>query len=197
MTCAKSRPAGVHELVAAVSTRGPNRCPGRPDVGACRLARAGVVGRLAALLAVVICLAGCGASTATLPVEVVQNYLNALAGGNYSGACALLDARTRASALRVVRAQVTCETVFARCLPHRVTSLKRDPTQLFYSNVGVTAAGSHANASVSGTAVARAIRHVTLVDERGGWKLTSYGHAVNSCRLMNPRRRHGGRSRRP
>jgi hypothetical protein len=154
-------------------------------------------GPAAALLAVAICMAGCGASTATLPVEVVQNYLNALAGGNYGGACAQLDERTRASAAKVVGAQVTCETLFARCLPHRVTSLKRDPTQLFYSNVQVTAAGSKPNASVSGTAVARAIRHVTLADERGTWKLTSYGHAVNTCRLMNPRQRHGGRSRRP
>lgn len=148
------------------------------------------VRRAAGVLALAACLTGCGASTTTTPVEVVQNYLNALASGDYPGACALLDNRTRESRVKSVGAGVTCETLFARCLPHTVTSLKQDPTQLFYSNIRITVAGGKTNATVSQTAVARAIRHVTLAQRRGNWKLTSYGRAVDRCHLTKPRRRH-------
>jgi hypothetical protein len=154
------------------------------------------VHRAAGVLALTVFLVGCGASTTTPPVEVVQNYLNALAAGNYSGACALLDNRTRQYPAKSLRG-VTCETLFAQCLPRTVTSLKRDSTQLLYSNVQVNADGSKANATVSKTAVARAVRHVTLSEERGNWKLTSYGQAVDRCQLTNSRRRHGRRPRGP
>ncbi len=150
--------------------------------------------RAVGVLAVAACLAGCGASTTTPPVEVVQNYLNQLGSGNYPGACVLLDKRARESSARLAGARVSCEKLFARCLPDTVTSLPKDQTQLFYSNIQVNTTGSKASATVSGTAVARAIRRVTLAEERGTWKLTSYGHAVDRCRLTNPRL---GRHRRP
>jgi hypothetical protein len=158
---------------------------------------AGAVSRAAGVLALSVCMVGCGSGASTTPpVEVVQNYLNALAAGNYPGACALLDNRTRASPARLGRGRVACATVFARCLPHTVTSLKRDQTQLFYSTVRVNAAGRKATATVSGTAVAKAIRHVTLAEERGNWRLTSFGKAVDRCQLMNPRLRHARGSQR-
>lgn len=146
------------------------------------LLAAGSASRAVAMAALAVCVVGCGASTTTPPIEVVQNYLNELGAGNYPGACALLDKRTRESSRRLTRSHVTCEKLFARCLPDTVTSLPKDQTQLFYSNVQVTTSGSQAKATVSGTAVARAIRHVTLAEERGNWKLTSYGQAVDRCK---------------
>jgi hypothetical protein len=176
---------------AARLRRPPSRRAGLPRRSA------GAVSRAAGVLALTVCMAGCGSGASTTPpVEVVRNYLDALAAGNYPSACALLDNRTRESPSRLVGGHVTCATVFARCLPHTVTSLKRDQTQLFYSTVQVNAAGRKATATVSGTAVARAIRHVTLAEERGNWKLTSYGKAVERCQLRNSRLRHVERSRR-
>ncbi len=118
----------------------------------------------------------------------MQNYLNDLGSGNYEGACALLDKRTREAPLKSVRPRITCATVFARCLPDNVTRLTRDQTQLLYASIQVNVAGDGGSANVSGTAVARAIRKVTLANERGNWKLTSYGQAVHRCRLSKPRR---------
>jgi hypothetical protein len=143
--------------------------------------------RAVGVLALAACLVGCGASTTTPPVEVVQDYLNQLGSGNYPGACALLDKRARESSARLAGARVSCERLFDRCLPHTVTSLPKDQTQLFYSNVQVNTTDGKTSATVSGTAVAKAIRHVTLAEERGNWKLTSYGQAVDRCRLTNPR----------
>lgn len=118
----------------------------------------------------------------------MQNYLNAVGAGNYASACALLDKRTRESPLRSVRPRIGCPTVFVRCLPNNVIRLKRDQTQLLYASIQLNVSGDKASADVSGTTVARAIRKVTLADERGTWKLTSYGQAVHRCRLNRPRR---------
>jgi hypothetical protein len=153
-----------------------------------------LMSRVVGVLALAACMVGCGASTTTPPVEVVQNYLNQLGAGNYPGACALLAKQARDSSERLAGARVSCEKLFARCLPDTVTSLPKDQTQLFYSNVQVKTTDSKASATVSGTAVARAIRHVTLAEERGNWKLTSYGEAVDRCRPRNPR--FGGHRRR-
>ena len=130
----------------------------------------------------------CGESSTTPPVDVVQNYLNDLGAGNFAGACGLLDKRTREAPLKSVRPHISCSTVFARCLPHNVTRLTRDQTQLLYASIQMNVTGDKASADVSGTAVARAIRHVTLADERGSWKLTTYGHAVHRCRLTKTSR---------
>jgi hypothetical protein len=147
------------------------------------------VSRAVAGLALALCVVGCGESSTTPPVDVVQNYLNAVGAGNYSSACALLDKRTRESPLRSVRPRIGCPTVFVRCLPNNVIRLKRDQTQLLYASIQLNVSGDKASADVSGTTVARAIRKVTLADERGTWKLTSYGQAVHRCRLNRPRRR--------
>jgi hypothetical protein len=136
-----------------------------------------------------LCVVGCGESSTTPPIDVVQNYLNAVGAGNYAGACALLDKRTRESPLRSVRPRISCPTVFVRCLPNNVIRLKRDQTQLLYASIQMNVSGDKASAGVSGTAVARAIKEVTLVNERGNWKLTSYGQAVHRCRLSKPRHR--------
>jgi len=136
-----------------------------------------------AALALAVCAGGCGESSTTPPVDVVLNYLNDLGAGNFAGACALLDKRTREAPLKSVRPRIDCTKVFARCLPDTVTRLTRDQTQLLYASIQVNVAGDKASADVSGTAVARAIRRVTLADELGNWKLTSYGQAVHHCRL--------------
>ncbi|MGZ6690219.1 MAG: hypothetical protein ACXVHQ_22395 [Solirubrobacteraceae bacterium] len=148
--------------------------------------------RAGAALALVLCVVGCGESSTTPPVDVVQNYLNDLGAGNYAAACALLDKRTREAPLKSARPRITCATVFARCLPDNVTRLTRDQTQLLYASIQVNVAGDTGSANVSGTAVARAIRKVTLANESGNWKLTSYGQAVHQCRLSKPRRRVSG-----
>jgi hypothetical protein len=135
-----------------------------------------------------VCAVGCGESSTTPPVDIVQNYLNDLGAGNFTGACALLDTRTREAPLKSVRPRITCPTVFARCLPNNVTRLTRDQTQLLYASIQMNVTGHKASADVRGTAVARAIRRVTLADESGTWKLTTYGHAVQQCRQTKGRR---------
>jgi ribonuclease PH len=51
-----------------------------------------------------------------------------------------------------------------------------------------------ADVTVGGTAVARAIREVTVADERGTWKLTSFGEALAQCQLKQHRLRAARRS---
>ena len=145
--------------------------------------------RAGAAIALALCVVGCGESSTTPPVDVVQNYLNDLGAGNFSGACALLDKRARDAPLRSAKPRITCAKVFVRCLPDNVIRLARDQTQLLYASIQLNVTGETASASVSGTAVARAIRKVTLSNEQGNWKLTSYGHAVHGCRLAKPRHR--------
>jgi hypothetical protein len=140
-----------------------------------------------AALALVVLAVGCGEAP-TPPFEVVQNYLNYVGAGNYAGACALLDKRTREAPLQSVRPRITCPKVFLRCLPDNVIRLARDQTQLLYASIQINTNGDKATADVSGTAVARALRKVTLSNEAGNWKLTSYGQAVHRCRLSKPRR---------
>ena len=122
----------------------------------------------------------------------MQNYLNDVGAGNYGGACGLLDKRTRDAPLKSVRPRIKCPTVFVRCLPDNVIKLARDQTQLLYASIELNVTGDTASADVSGTSVARAIRRVTLANEQGQWKLTSYGQAVHKCRLSKPRHRLGG-----
>ena len=153
------------------------------------LLRRNRLGRAAALLAVIgcACIAGCGQSTSSPPVDVVQSYLNDLGAGNFSSACGLLTNHARHSPPRSVKAHVSCETLFQKCLPDSVINLPKDQTQLFYSSIRISTVGNTASATVSGTTVARAIRHVTLAQSKGNWSLTSYGKAVESCHLTKPR----------
>lgn len=139
--------------------------------------------RAAGLIALALCVAACGESSTTPPVDVVQNYLNDIGAGNYAAACGLLDKRARDAPLKSAKPRITCAKVFVRCLPDTVIRLAGDQTQLLYASIQLHVTGKTASASVSGTAVARAIRKVTLAEQQGTWKLTSYGRAVNGCRL--------------
>jgi len=133
-------------------------------------------------------LGGCG-QTAPSPGDIVQNYEAALAEGNYSGACGYLDPRTRAALARRVGPRSTCAHAIARCLPYRATIAKQDQSQLLYANVLATEHGSRAVARLNGTLVAKAIREVSLSNERTGWTLTSYGKGFTACHQHRGKRR--------
>lgn len=140
-----------------------------------------------ALTALALCMVGC-AQPPPPPYQVAaQSYLSALAEGNYDNACALLDGRTLA---RLTRSRVTCAGFYHRCLPNDALKLKLDQSQLLYATLQVSRRGSRAEATASGTAVAEAISHVTLADEDGHWKLTSFGSGLTGCRLGQVRHRH-------
>lgn len=154
--------------------------------GRCTARFSAVVGRrLAAALVLVVCVAGCGASAPSPVDTAVQHYLNALAEGNYSSACALLDRRTRDSLLKSKGSRTTCSSVYTRCLPDDAQRLNQDQSQLLFATVQVSIDGPRAAAAVSGTAVARAIKKVTLAKEHGRWKLTSYGKGLHRCRRLH------------
>jgi hypothetical protein len=146
------------------------------------------VRRAAALIALALCVAACGESP-TPPFQVVQNYLNDVGAGNYASACGLLDKRAREAPLKSAKPRITCAKVFVRCLPDNVIRLARDQTQLLYASIRLNVIGKTATATVGGTVVARALRNVTLAEQQGIWKLTSYGQAVSRCRLSKPRHR--------
>ncbi|MFL5862531.1 MAG: hypothetical protein ACJ780_17445 [Solirubrobacteraceae bacterium] len=141
-----------------------------------------VIGLWALLIAAGI--AGCGESP-TPPNAVVQDYLNALGAGSFTTACAMMDAGARQATLQSMHVRVTCPSVFRRCLPNRVLSLKRDQTQLLYANmkVSLSSSGTVARVTTSGTPVAGELKQVTLRHQRGGWKLTSFGEAIERCHL--------------
>jgi hypothetical protein len=142
-------------------------------------------------LVVALGIAGCGESP-TPPNAVVQNYLNALGGGNFTTACGMLDAGARDETLRSKHVHVSCPNLFRRCLPNRVVNLKRDQTQLLYANMSVslTSSGTVASVATSGTPVAGELKQVTLRHERQGWRLTSFGRVIEQCHLTAHHRRH-------
>jgi hypothetical protein len=133
-----------------------------------------MVPRAATVLALAALLAGCG-NFPPSPAEVAQNYVDAIAGGDYASACSLLDVRSRNALKLWMRSQGGCPALLARCLPTNPSVLQHDQAQLFYANVASTVYGSAASVRVSGTAVADRIREVTLVKQGDHWILTSYG----------------------
>jgi hypothetical protein len=136
----------------------------------------------AALVAVLAGLAGCGSgSPPPGPYDVVNNYLSQIAEGNYANACGLLDTGVRDALIRKMPARTTCSKLFARCLPSNATNISRDQSQLLYATIVVETHRHKADVTVAGTAVARAIKGVTLAKERRTWKLTSYGYALQRC----------------
>jgi hypothetical protein len=153
------------------------------------------VRRGTAALGLVAGLAGCGNSSVLSPVEVTQNYVYAIAEGNYSGACALLDPHTRETLVSWAGADVSCPRLFARCLRSTSTVLRHDQAQLLYANVDLQVSGSRADVRLSGTAVARAAREVTLVERHTQWRLTSPGRAITRCAHNWRRHRRRGRRR--
>jgi hypothetical protein len=124
---------------------------------------------------------GCGTFPAS-PQQVAQNYVSQIADGNFSGACALLDAQARTALVHNLGPGRGCGAVLARCLPSSASVLKRNQTQLLFTDVQGTVTAGAAVLTVSGTAVAREIGQLTLRKLRaGGWQLTSYGRALKSC----------------
>jgi hypothetical protein len=131
--------------------------------------------RRAALLAAIAVLAGCG-STAPTAYSVVDSYLTAIGEGDYSGACGLLDHHARASM------RPSCTALFARCLANKAVALARDQTQQLYADIKLSSHGNTAVADVSGTAVARTVKKVTLAEQSGNWRVASAGSAFRHCR---------------
>lgn len=145
------------------------------------------------VLGLVAGLAGCGNTNVMTPVEVAQNYVFAVAEGNYPGACALLESGTRTRLTSGMRS--SCPRLFARCLPNASTTLSHDQAQLLYANADLRVSGRRAVVRLSGPAVARATKAVTLVNQHARWRLTSPGRAITRCvsRLERRRRHAGGR----
>lgn len=143
----------------------------------------------AVLLVSAVLVAGCGNSSAPTPTSVIQSYMTDLGEGNYSGACAQLDHGALASLETGTGRRASCPTVMARCLPNVSTALASDQTQQLYANIGLSITRKHGVALVSGTAVAKTVKKVTLADERGGWTLTSPGAALERCRRRGSGRR--------
>ncbi|MGI8507429.1 MAG: hypothetical protein ACR2MK_11640 [Solirubrobacteraceae bacterium] len=149
------------------------------------------------VLAMAAGIAGCGNANVVTPTDVAQSYVYAIAEGNYPGACALLDQRTRETLVSSTRPRVSCPRLFARCLPKGTTTLRRDQSQLLYANTDLQVSGSRAAVRLSGTAAARVTKEVTLVHERAHWELTSPGAAIERCAVRlarDRRRRHRRRS---
>lgn len=141
------------------------------------------------MLATAVALAGCGESSLPPTTLAVQRYLTALAEGNYPGACALLDRRTRRVLARRLGRRASCPAAFARCLPNRAQVARHDQSQLLFATVDVTQTGHRASAVVNGTLVADALRQVTLAKEGKQWMLTSYGQGLGACHAHRGRRR--------
>jgi hypothetical protein len=135
------------------------------------------------VVAAAVLLCGCGEAP-TPPIAIVQNYLNALGGGEYNTACGMVDGQALQTLMRTKRVHISCATLFKRCLPNRSLALKSDQTQLLYANINVSLSdkGTVADADTSATTVATELKHVTLKHEHGVWKFTGLGQAIEACR---------------
>jgi hypothetical protein len=156
-------------------------------LSACGLSRGALVAALAAGVV------GCGQS-APSPYEVAYNYLSALSGREFGNACALLDVHTREAMVASTGERETCTSIFTRCVPSKSATPSKDQTQLLYANVRANIKGSTATAIVSGTRVASEVGAVTLANERGNWRLTSYGHGLRRCAVGHRGPQHGAGS---
>jgi hypothetical protein len=138
---------------------------------------------LALALTSPLCLgvAACGNANVVTPSEITQNYVDAIAEGNYPGACGLLAARTRAATVASARTHEDCAALLGRCLPSKIRVSAADQSQLLYVTIDLQTSGRNAQGTLSGLPVARAIKRVTLVRQRGRWRLTTPGQAVTRC----------------
>jgi hypothetical protein len=122
------------------------------------------------------------------PYQVVDNYLSRIAQANYTGACGLLDTATREALVKAMGSKTSCARLFVRCLPSQATNISRDQSQLLYATILPYTRHGRGHVTVAGTAVAKAIRKVNIAKERGTWKLTSYGYALERCPTQHPLR---------
>lgn len=144
----------------------------------------------AVLVAAAILVGGCG-QMGPVPSDIVQGYETALAEGSYASACGYLDPDAQSALAHKLGPHATCAAAVARCLPYKATVTQQDQSQLLFGNELVSEHGSHASVSLNGTAVANAIRQVSLVNKRRtGWTLTSYGKGFTNCH------HHSGKGRR-
>ena len=150
----------------------------------------------ACVAAVAALLSGCGTAP-NPPIAIVQNYLNALGGGEYATACAMLDGQALQALTSKKHVQMSCVKLFSRCLPNRSLVLKSDQTQLLYADINVSLSdkGTVANADTSATPVATELKHVTLKHEHGVWKFTGFGKAIEACRPQAHKHEHKPRHR--
>jgi hypothetical protein len=134
---------------------------------------------------------GCG-DAPNPPIAIVQSYLNALGGGEYDTACGMVDGQALVALTRAKHVRVDCPQLLKRCLPNRSLVLKRDQTQLLYANIEVSLSdnGRIADADTSATPVATELKHVTLRHERGAWKFTGLGQAIEACHLAAHKHKH-------
>lgn len=175
-------------MYTMVTTMSRLSCAARPRLRLATATHCAVVAALAASLV------GCGGSGTPGQYVAVSNYLSQIAEGSYKGACGLLDSGTRESLIRAMGGRVSCASLFVRCLPSNALKINQDQSQLLYASIAVSTHRKKATATVSGTAVASAISHVTLAKERGTWKLTSYGVALERCPRTGRRLRAARRS---
>ena len=146
--------------------------------------------RLIVSILLACCVGACGESTVITPNEVAQNYVSAIAEGNFVGACAMIEPHARAHLLAATKTRISCPALFARCLPVSLAA-SGDQSQLFYANVLLATSGDRAQATLSRTPAADAARRVSMLDTRKGWVLTTPGHAVTRCiaKLRHHRRK--------
>jgi hypothetical protein len=149
------------------------------------------------VVAAAAALSACG-DAPNPPIAIVQNYLNALGGGEYSTACGMLDGQALQALTSAKHVRISCVKLFSRCLPNRSLILKSDQTQLLYADITVTLShhGTVADADTSATPVATELRHVTLKHEHGIWKFTGFGRAIEACRPNAHKPRHRPRKAR-
>lgn len=135
------------------------------------------------MVAAAVALSGCGESP-NPPNAFVQNYLNALGGGEFNTACGMADGQALAALIRQKHVHIGCAALFKRCLPNDAIVPKADQTQLLYANIDVSLSdkGTIANADTSATRVATELAHVTLKHEHGTWKFIGFGHVFEACR---------------
>jgi hypothetical protein len=119
-------------------------------------------------------LSACGQGGPTA-VDAVQNYVSALAEGNFGSACAGLDQHAQASLMSFMRSRQSCAALLPRCFPDQSTILKQDQTQLLYGTVQINTHGSRGYALTGGTLVAKEVKEVDLISVKGLWELNSYG----------------------
>lgn len=149
---------------------------------------------LALALTLALGLMACGNANVVTPTDVTQSYVDAVAEGNFPGACGLLTAGARAT-LAAAGTHQGCAAVLDRCLPDTIRVPAADQSQLLYVTIDMKTSGRRAQGTLSGLPVARAIERVALLRQRGRWRLTTPGRAVLRCvhRLharRHPHRRH-------